>query len=552
MGETTLTEEMNMDALMAQSSPAAEGEIMTARVVELRQDGILVDVGTKVESFISLKEFGTLPPFKVGDEIPVFVRKNTGTGEQLQVSWKKARELQGWQRILEAFSAQVPLTGRVNQRIKGGLAVDLGVQAFLPASQVDNSRNPEDLNAWVGREIDVLVIECNRQKGSVVVSRRRLLEQERVRKKEALIKDIAVGQVRRGRVTGITSFGAFVDIGGVEGLLHISDIAWRQPARVDQVIKLNDELDLKILKFDPATERLSLGRKQLLPHPWDGLEERLKVGQTVQGKVSSLASFGAFVQIEPGIEGLIHLSEMSWTQRPHHAKEILKVGQEVKAKVISVSRAEEKIGLSLKRMEASPWDEAARLYPLGARLKAPVSRFTAFGAFLKLPNGIEGLLRTQDLSWTRKVKNPSEILKPGEVVEVIVLEINPLQEKLALGLKQLSPDPVSKLRVGDVVAGKIVTLTDFGAFIHLDSGLEVLIRKGEMADVHEGQPPKALAIGEIVTATIIKLQKRERKIEASIRRYERDEQRALMKKYARPSTGPTLGDAIDWNNQPDE
>lgn len=560
-----MTEDMSMDALMANTPPVTEGEIMMARVVEARADGLLVDVGMKVESFIPIKEFGPHTRFQVGDEIPVLIKKGSGAGEQLQVSWRRARELQGWEQLSEAFSAQTPVTGKVSQKIKGGLVVDLGVECFLPASQVDY-RIPQQMSEWIGREIQVLVIECNRQKGNVVLSRRRFLERERTLKKEVLLKELTVGEVRHGRVTGVTSFGAFVDIGGLEGLLHISDISWQHPARVEDALKVGDELDVKILKFDTATQRLSLGRKQLLPHPWEGLEQRFKVGQAVHGVVSSLVSFGAFIQLEPGIEGLVHVSEMSWNRRIHHPSEMLKPGQPVEAKVISINIAEQKMGLSLKRMGTSPWEEAARLYPVGTRLKAEVSRLASFGAFLKLPVGVEGLLRVQDLSWTKKIKHPSEVLKPGDVIEAVVLEASPQQERVSLGLKQLSADPIARIKIGQVVTGKVLSLVDFGAFVELESGLEALVRKSEMGETleterrepaerrgqaHEGQSPKILTIGEIVTGAVTKIQKKERKIEISIRRHDRDEQRSLMKKYARPSTGPTLGDAMDWKNDPE-
>jgi small subunit ribosomal protein S1 len=556
MGEAILTEEMNMDALMAHSVPAVEGEIMTAKVVEVREDGLLVDVGMKVESFIPLKEFGPQTRFQAGDEIPVLIKKSSGPGEQLQVSWRRALILQGWDKLSRAFSAQTPVSGKISRRIKGGLVVDLGVEAFLPASQVDH-RIPEDLSAWIGREIQALVIECSRQKGNVVLSRRRLLEQERALKKEALLKELIVGQVRHGRVTGVTSFGAFIDIGGFEGLLHVSDIRWEHPARAQDMVKVGDEVDVKILKFDPSTQRLSLGRKQLLPHPWEGLEQRFKVGQTVRGVVSSLVSFGAFVELSPGIEGLVHVSELSWNRRLHHPSEMLKLGQEVEARIISINSAEQKMGLSLKRMGSSPWEEAALLYPPGARLKAEVSRVVSSGAFLKLPIGVEGLLKVQDLSWTKKIRHPREALKPGDVIEVVVLEVNPQQEKISLGLKQLSTDPITQLQIGQAVAGKALRVVDFGVLVGLESGLEALVRKSEMGETleterrgqaHEGPPSRILTPGEVVTGTVIKIQKKERKVEISIRRHDRDEQRALMKKYARPSSGPTLGDAMDWKN----
>jgi len=556
MSEVTLAEEMGMDALMANSPLVAEGEIVAAKVVEVRSDGVLVDVGMKLEGFIPLSEFGPKCPFKTGDEIQVFIRRNFGHGDSTQVSWKKAAEIKAWEMIQNAFSSGSCVSGKVTQRVKGGFIVDVGLDAFLPASQIDN-RPTQNLEEWIGQEVNCLVLECDRKKSNVVVSRRRWLEKEQARKKEITLKDIGAGQTRHGRVTGITSFGAFLDVGGVEGLLHVSDLNWKRPAKVSDVLKVGDELDVKVLKFDREAQRLSLGLKQLSAHPWEGIDQKYAMGQVVKGVVSGLASFGAFVELEPGIEGLIHLSEISWTQKVHRPNAIFKLGQTIEAKIISIDRTEQKMGLSFKRMGSNPWEDAALLYPAGTRLTAEVVHMTSFGAFLKLSVGVEGLLRVQDLSWTKRIKHPNEILKPGQKVDVVVLEVNSQLERVSLGLKQLSADPLSKLKVGQVVTGKITSVVDFGAFVELESGLEALVKNSEMF-AEEGsrwenqENPSAapvkptLTVGQKISAVIIKVLKRERKLELSIGRYEKNQQRELIKKYTGSSERPTLGETTGW------
>ncbi len=558
MEETLMTEEIRMEDLMAQTEGPSTGSLVDGVVVSEGADHLLVDVGLKLEAFLPIGEFVHALP-KIGDKIPVLILKMRGSEGRPLVSHQQAREKKYWDAIYDAFKNKKPVDGKIVKRIKGGVIVDVGIDAFMPTSQIDLKPvfKPEE---WVGKSARVFVLEMNRSKSNVLVSRRQFIESEREIKKIETLKTIKEGLVVHGRVTSVTNFGAFIDIGGMEGLLHVSDMEWTRVEDPKAIVKVGDELDVQILKFDPATNKVSLGRKQLLKHPWDGIEDRFSIDSVVKGKVTGIAGFGAFVEIEPGVEGLIHVSEISWTERVKNLKDILKVGQEVEAKLIGFDREEEKISLSLKRLGESPWEQALHIYRPGTQIDGEVTHMAPFGVFVKIPIGIEGLIKNQDLSWTDKGPNPQDALKVGDKVKAVVLEVNAKEEKMSLGIKQLSKDPLKTIHVGDAVTGKVSKIVDFGIFVALDCGLDGLVRSQEIYNVksmfsevkrrdqEEHLVDPQFKEGDVVTATVIKINKKERKLELSIRKYEREQERELLRKYSGQQGNPTLGEATGWSD----
>ena len=563
MESTVMTEEFSMDELLGESTAAAQpGNIVEGTVVGQTDSHLLVNVGLKQEAAIPLKEFGASLP-AMGDKLPLLVIRVSGPEGRPLVSWRQARERKNWDVVAASAEKNGVVDGRIVAKVKGGFSVDIGLDAFMPASQVDDKpvTNPDE---WVGKTVQVKIIEMDKAKGNVLVSRRRVVEGEKAVKRVETLGTLQVGQVMTGRVTGLTTFGAFVDIGGVEGLLHVSDLAWNRVDKPETVVKVGDEVQVKILKFDPATNRISLGRKQLMAHPWEGIETRCPVGTVVHGKVTGLAEFGAFVELEPGVEGLIHISELSWTERVKRPHGLLKVGQEVDVKLIGIDREKEKISLSLRRTGASPWEEAAKLFPVGSKVEGEVTHIAQFGAFVKIPSGVEALLKTQDISWTEKIASPSQVLKVGDKITAVVLEVNPTQEKMSLGLKQLQQDPMRTLRIGQEVTGTVAKVAEFGVFVKLEAGIEGLIRSSELTnersmfgdgprdrDQNRGPrreaPMPTFTEGETITAAVLKINKKDRKVELSVRRYEREQERELLKKYSGNVARPTLGDATGWD-----
>ena len=556
MESTVMTEELGMDDLLAQSDATKPGAVVEGTVVGQTDSHLLVNVGLKQEAALPLRELAGAAP-QSGDKISVLIVRMSGPEGRPLVSFRQARERKNWDKIAEAQKAGAVIDGKIVQRIKGGFTVDIGLDAFMPASQADDKpvARPEE---WVGRAVRVVVLEMDPAKGNVLVSRRRVVEQEKSVKRAGTLAALEIGKVYQGTVTGLTKFGAFVDIGGVEGLLHVSDLAWTRVDNPQTVLKAGDAVEVKVLKYDAASGRISLGRKQLLPHPWEGIDKRFPIGSLVKGKVTGLAEFGAFVELAPGIEGLIHVSELSWTERVKRPHGILKTGQEIETRIIGIDREKEKISLSLRRVGPSPWEQAFKQFPVGSKVEGEVTHIAPFGAFVKIPGGIEALLKTQDLSWTERIASPQSVVKVGDKITAVVLEVNPNEEKMALGIKQLSPDPLKQLRIGQTVTGQVVKITGFGAFVRLDSGLDGLIRSSEMqldrSIFSDKGSPKAseqtsLKEGETVQASVLKVNKKDRKIELSIRRYERDQERELLRKYSGKSPNPTLGEATGWDGE---
>ena len=515
----------------------AEGEVVKGTVLKVTPSEVVVDVGYKSEGIIALQEFiddqgqVTVQP---GDIVDVLLERTEDRDGYVVLSREKAEKMKIWDEVEKAYADRKVVIGRVIERIKGGLAVDIGVRAFLPGSQVD-VRPVRNLDGLRGQELRMRVIKVNKKRGNIVLSRKVLLEEENAEKKKQTLNTLAEGKVLRGIVKNITDYGAFIDLGGIDGLLHITDMSWGRVGHPSEVLKVNDEIDVKVLKYDAATERVSLGYKQLSEDPWFAVAERYIVGGRVAGKVVSLTDYGAFIELEPGVEGLIHVSEMSWSKRVKHPSKILNVGDTVDAMVLGLDPAARRISLGLKQIEANPWQELADRYPVGARIVGKVRNLTEFGAFVEVEEDIDGLIHISDMSWSKRVKHPSEVLKKGDRVEAVVLNIDAENQRLSLGLKQLATDIWDEFfthrHVGDVVEGKVVRLTNFGAFVELAEGIEGLIHVSEFDD-QQGSEKIELQVDQTYPMKIIKLSPAERKIGLSIRAMKADQDRAEWEAYS--------------------
>jgi len=527
----------------------AEGEVVKGTVLRVTASEVVVDVGFKSEGLVSADEFidehGQVS-VQPGDIVDVLLERTEDRDGHVVLSREKAEKMKIWDEVERAYAERRVVIGRVIERIKGGLAVDIGVRAFLPGSQID-VRPVRNLDALRGQELRMRVIKVNKKRGNIVLSRKVLLEEENAEKKKHTLDSLAEGKILRGVVKNITDYGAFIDLGGIDGLLHITDMSWGRVNHPSELFKVNDEIDVIVLKYDPATERVSLGHKQLTPDPWSDVVERYPVTARVKGKVVSLTDYGAFIELEPGVEGLIHVSEMSWSKRVKHPSKLLNVGDQVEAMVLGVDPTARRISLGLKQVASNPWEELAGKYPIGARISGRVRNLTEFGAFVEVEEGIDGLIHISDMSWSKRLKHPSEVLKKGDKVEAMVLNIDAENQRLSLGLKQLATDVwddfFSHHRVGDIVEGKVVRMTNFGAFVELADGIEGLIHVSEFDDA-QGQEKIELEVEKTYQMKIIKLSPAERKIGLSIRALKSDEFRSDWEAYANetPSPNITLGD----------
>ena len=528
----------------------AEGEVMKGTVLKVTPSEVIVDVGYKSEGVIAITEFlderGEVTVQK-GDTVDVLLERTEDREDHIVLSREKAEKMKIWDEVEKAFAERKVVIGRVIERIKGGLAVDIGVRAFLPGSQID-VRPVRNLDALRGQELRMRVIKVNKKRGNIVLSRKVLLEEENAEKKKHTLHMLGEGKVLKGVVKNITDYGAFIDLGGIDGLLHITDMSWGRVGHPSELFKVNDEIDVIVLKYDPATERVSLGHKQLVADPWSAVSDRYPVGARVSGKVVSLTDYGAFVELEPGVEGLIHVSEMSWSKRVKHPSKILNVGDTVEAMVLGVDPQARRISLGLKQIETNPWHELADKYPVGSKITGKVRNLTEFGAFVEVEEDIDGLIHISDMSWSKRIKHPSEVLKKGDTVEAMVLNIDAENQRLSLGLKQLATDIwddfFSRHQVGATVEGKIVRMTNFGAFVELDEGIEGLIHVSEFDDSHSEKIE--LKVGDTYQMKIIKLTPAERKIGLSIRAMKSDEYRSDWETYSdqQGSAEATLGDHL--------
>ena len=526
----------------------SEGEVVKGTVVKVTPTEVVVDVGFKSEGMIAIEEFldehGQVAA-QPGDIVDVLLERTEDREGYVVLSREKAEKMKIWDEVEKAYLDRKVVIGRVIERIKGGLAVDIGVRAFLPGSQID-VRPVRNLDALRGQELRMRVIKVNKKRGNIVLSRKALLEEENAEKKKVTLDTLAEGKVLRGAVKNLTDYGAFIDLGGIDGLLHITDMGWGRVTHPSEVVKVGDEIDVIVLKYDPATERVSLGHKQLVPDPWNNVMERYPVGIKVSGKVVSLTDYGAFIELEPGVEGLIHVSEMSWSKRVKHPSKILNQGDPIEAQVLGVDPGARRISLGLKQVENNPWHELSEKYPVGTNITGKVRNLTEFGAFVEVEDGIDGLIHISDMSWS-KVKHPSEVLKKGDSVEAQVLSIDAENQRLSLGLKQLQTGIWKEFfeahKAGDTVEGKVVRLTNFGAFVELAEGIEGLIHVSEF-DAATGGDKLELEPGKAYQMKIIRLVPDERKIGLSIRALKDDEYRADWEAYTETTGRPevTLGD----------
>ena len=533
-------------------SEVRDGEVVEGTVVKIEKDWVLVDIGYKSEGQVPLHEFldhdGKLT-VKVGDKTLVYVESRENKDGLVELSKEKAEKLKIWDDISSAAEKDGVVEGVVLSRVKGGLTVDIGVKAFLPGSQID-LRPVRGLDRYIGQKLRFKVIKFNRRRGNIVLSRRALLEKEREEQKAKTLANLQVGQVLEGTVMNITDYGCFVDLGGIDGLLHVTDMSWGRINHPSEMVQVGDKVKVKVLKFDAGTERVSLGMKQITEDPWLRADERYHVDDRVRGKVVSLADYGAFVELEPGVEGLIHVSEMSWTKKVKHPSKVLNIGDEVEAVVLQVDARNKRIALGLKQTEINPWNLLREKYPVGTRVRGKVRSITSFGVFIGIEDGIDGLVHLQDLSWSRKVKNPSDVVKKGEEVEAVVLHIDPEKERFALGIKQLTPDPWEKVQekypIGSIVSGAVTKVLDFGAIVELEDEVEGLVHISEIGKERVENISKVLKVGDTVSAMVINLIPEERKLGLSIRRYQEAQESGDYKEYmkAQRAAPTTIGDLI--------
>ena len=505
----------------AKTSEFEEGEVVRGRVVHVGTSEVLVDVGYKSEGAIPIEEFhrhGGLP--KVGDEIEVYLEAKEDSEGLIVLSKDKADKIKVWDAITQAYEKGSPVEGRVVEVVKGGLSVDVGVKAFLPGSQVD-LRPVKNLTAMIGQPIRAKVIKLNRRRGNVVLSRRSVLEEEREEKKKHTLEVLAEGMVLTGTVKNITDYGAFIDLGGIDGLLHVTDMSWGRVGHPSEIFQVGDQVEVVVLHFDRESGRVSLGYKQKSSDPWERVEQTYAPGTKTRGRVVSLTNYGAFVELEAGVEGLVHVSEMSWTRRVRHPSKIVNVGDEVDVMVLEVNRGAKRISLGMKQVEPDPWATIDERYRVGNRVMGKVRNLTDFGAFVELEAGVDGLLHISDMSWTRNVGHPSEVLKKGQELETQILNIDKDNKRISLGLKQIQPDPwttvAQRYPMGSRVTGKVVRLTDFGAFVELEPGVDGLLHISQMSNRSVATPGEIVNVGDELTLLVIRVDPNERRIGLSLK-----------------------------------
>lgn len=497
-----------------------EGSIIEGTIVYIRSGDIMVDVGYKSEGVIPKSEFKKSEEFQIGDKIEVLLERLEDDNGMVVLSKQRAELQKNWEKILSDYNEGDLIEGMVEGRVKGGMLVDVGVEAFLPGSQIDLSpvKNPDD---FIGEVVQVKIIKINLERRNIVVSRRELLEEQRREQKQHLLTEIEIGQVRKGKVKNITDFGAFIDLNGMDGLLHITDMSWGRINHPSEMVNIGDELEVTILDVDYEKERVSLGLKQQSDNPWQEIEAKFPTGHRVHGKVVNLMPYGAFIELEPGVEGLVHVSELSWTKRIARASDVLNLGDEVDAIVLSVNKDDKKISLGVRQIEDNPWENFSNGHPIGSHVSGTVRNFTNYGAFLELDEGVDGMIHVSDMSWTRKINHPSEMLEKGQQVEAVVLEVDPSNQRISLGLKQAQPDPwssiASKYAIGQLVEGKVAKLAQFGAFVELEAGIEGLVHISQISDHRVEKVKDILSVGDEVKARIVKLDEVDRRIGLSIK-----------------------------------
>ncbi len=508
-----------------------EGTILKGKVVSVRQDGVIVDIGYKSEGFIPIDEFSEEEVAQLGQGsiVEAYVENMEDAEGVVTLSKERATQIKVWENLEQALRDGTPVEGKIIGKTKGGFSVDISrVQAFLPGSQVD-IKPRKDTDSLVGKRMLFRVIKLNNKLSNVIVSRRALLEQELQKKKAETLEKLAEGQVMQGTVKNITDYGVFVDLGGIDGLLHISDISWGRISHPSEFFAVGDEISVLILKYDEANEKVTLGYKQRKPDPWSLVDEKYPVGERVNGKVVSITDYGAFIELEEGLEGLVHISEIDWLPRPKHPSKYLSVGDSVEAMVLKVDKDERRLSLSLKQIKPSPWELVSERYTTGQTITGKVKTITDFGVFVGLPEGVDALIHISDLSWTRHIKHPSEVLRKGQKVDAVILNTDPAAEKMALGLKQLMPDPwlqdiPESFKLGSEAKGKVLAITDFGIFVELEGGVEGLVYSSEIVKPSSGKIEESLNVGDEIYVRIIKVDCEERKIGLSMKNLKKAEE----------------------------
>lgn len=544
-----------MEELLAQTTfdKLKEGSIIKGAITEIRQVEVVVDIGGKSEGLISASEFSDLGDLQIGEEIEIFLEKLEDRDGNPILSFDKAEQKKNWENIITKCEEGSIVQGRVKGKVKGGLIVGMGVDAFLPASHID-IQPPKNLDQYLGQTYDYKVLKINLERKNIVLSRRELIEEQRSSKRRELLDKINPGDVVKGIVKNITDFGAFIDLDGMDGLLHITDMSWGRISHPSEMLKQGEEIDVMIIEINREKERVSLGLKQTKSNPWDSIENRYPIGAHVAGKVVNLVPYGAFIEIEEGVEGLVHVTEMSWTKRITKPSDLLKVGDDVEAVVLGIQKDEEKISLGIRQLDPNPWDMVVHNYPVGAHVHGKVRNITTYGAFIELEEGIDGMVHVSDMSWTRKINHPSEVLKKSDEIDAIVLDVDTSNQRISLGVKQLTDDPWAdidgRFRIGDVVTGTISKITSFGAFVELQDHIDGLVHISQISEERIEKIKDSLNIGDGVTARVIKIDREERRIGLSIKaaNYDEEQLAAETQTYDNMKDGGdlmNLGDILD-------
>jgi small subunit ribosomal protein S1 len=512
----------DMDGLLTTVGDFKSGSILTGKVVGMAGDDFLIEVGLKSEGILDKTEFDEPGNVEIGDTVEVLLEEVEGETGTVRISKRKADRIRGWERIISENKEGEVIQGKVMRKIKGGLLVDIGVPVFLPASQVD-IRRPSDIGAFIGKTIEAQILKIDEERRNIVISRRKLIEDERAEKRKSLMDRIKVGDIIKGTVKNIADFGAFVDLGGIDGLLHITDMSWGRVNHPSDIVRIDEKIEVKILNIDHDKEKIALGLKQRDASPWEDIEKKYPANTRVKGTVTNIMSYGAFVKLEDGVEGLVHISEMSWTRRINHPSELVSIGEEIEVVVLDINKDKQEISLGMKQTEVNPWELVAEKYPPGTVVEGKVRNLTSYGAFVEIEPGIDGLLHVSDLSWTKKLTHPNEMLKKGETIKCVVLEVDRTKQRVALGLKQMSEDPWNEAipahyQPGMIVQGKVTKITNFGVFVELEEDLEGLLHISELADHKVDKPQDVVQQDQEVEVKILRVDLEDRKIGLSLKR----------------------------------
>ena len=513
--------------------------ILKGRIAGVSGEDFIVELGLKSEGILERSEFDDPDAVKPGDEVRVLVEEPTDENGQVKISKRKADRIINWEAIMKSKKEGDPVKGKVTKKIKGGLLVDIGVPVFLPASQVD-IRRPGEISDWIGRDIDAVILKIDEERRNIVISRRKMIEQQREELKKKTLDGLIVGETVKGTVKNIADFGAFIDLGGIDGLLHITDMSWGRINHPSDILKIDQEIEVKVLQVDKEKEKIALGLKQKDASPWETIETKYPVGSVHEAEVVNIMSYGAFTKLEEGVEGLVHISEMSWTKRINHPSEVVSQGQKVKIKILEINKDKQEISLGMKQVEENPWERVAEKYPPGSVVKGKVRNIANYGAFIEIEEGIDGLLHVSDLSWTKKIGHPSEMLKKSEEIQAVVLSVDQEKQRIALGLKQMQEDPwlhviPANYRPGMVVKGHVTKIANFGVFVELEPGLEGLLHISEISDQKVEKPEEVLKIGQEVDVKILRVDSDERKIGLSLKRamWAQDEEKREVERSER-------------------